>query len=242
MNNKKLISATQLSMYDNCPQLWYWNYELKLLQKDNDAFLIGSAYHEALEQYHIADCNPKMAHSIVETIKPTLITQTGNVNDLDKFLMFKTMFKKYTENVCDGKIIQNEMEFSIDIDGVPIPLFGKIDRRDEDKIVEYKTSASDFKPEDVRTIQSRVYAYAVWRDTGLLLPVVYHIMHKKKSSKPAYKPQRLEILYTQEEIDEVPVMVKEFYDNTMKGNFEPCKGTHCYWCPYGRSGTNNCKA
>lgn len=241
MNNQKCVSASQLQCYNDCPQWWYWNYELKLMQQENDAFIIGNAYHKALELFHIADCNKQTIASLIEQMKPTLIKVSEKGNDLESFIMFKTMFKKYAENILTGKTLKCEETFSLKIEGVPIPLFGKIDRVDEDKIVDYKTSSYDFKQENIETIQSKIYSYAVNEIYKKLLPVVYSVMHKRKAEKDSYKPQVLKIQYTLDEIKEIPNIVRKFYNNTVSGNFEPKKGQHCYYCPYGRKGTNNCK-
>jgi hypothetical protein len=72
----------------------------------------------------------------------------------------------------------------LNVPGLKYPLVGKIDRIDEDKGVEYKTSSKKWKIEDTDTIQTDIYLYALYKKTGRPLPIVYSINNKQTKLPP----------------------------------------------------------
>jgi len=226
--NIKRISATSVTKYSLCPRQWQFSYELKLLTLPCQAFTIGSAYHKYVELFH----KNKSTEQIMNHLKPTL--------NKDEFIEVCQMGRKYEDNPIRGKVSCLELNFSYAIEGIPVPLFGYIDRLDENKIVEYKTSSFDYKQSDIETLQSKIYTYAIWRYYNKIFPVVYSVMNKKKVNKPSYKPQRLEIKYTEEDMLNLEDTLRAFYQNVKDKKFDPCPGKHCYWCPWNKRALGNC--
>ena len=241
MNELKHISASSLTAYNNCPLQWYYAYVLKLIQLPNPAFIIGTAYHKCLEQYH-SDVD---VEEILSKTKKDLMSNKPTDDEIKNYAMVRKMFEKYCDNFIGGTIIDREYKFSINIPGVPVPLIGFIDRVDEDKIVEYKTSSFDFKEIDIQTIQSRIYTYAVWKKTDKILPVHFSVNNKKKVNNKLYIPQLLIIQYTEKDMVNLELEIKNIWDemaNTIStNNIKNICGVHCFWCGYGKNGTGNCK-
>lgn len=224
------ISATCISSYEMCPLQFFFNYELKLLQLPNPAFIIGTAYHKALELFHTGNSEEKIKYDIKELVE-----------SIEDYALVMGMFNKYKNNPIEGKTISNEFNFTQKVPMVDIPLFGYIDRIDEDKIVEYKTSSFDYKDENIKTLQSLIYTYVVYKQKGKILPVYYSVNNKKKVHNTKYVPQKLIVQYNENDMVNIEKKIQEFYQKVInEKDFKPKQGNHCYWCAYGFKGTNNC--
>lgn len=238
MPKVKTISASQMNTYITCPYQWYLNYILKLVQLPNPAFIIGTAYHKCLERFHNGDSDVE----ILADLKKDLMSDKPTNEEIERFGLVRKMYAKYKLNPLKGKVVETEFKFSIKIPGIDVPLYGFVDRVDEDKIGEYKTSSFDYKEEDIKTIQSKTYSYAVLNVKGKLLPVTYCINNKGKVNNDNYKPQQMTIKYTLEDMKDFEEFVRNFYKEIhSKDKFEPKRGVHCRWCSYGDNGTGNCK-
>jgi DNA helicase II / ATP-dependent DNA helicase PcrA len=239
MSKIKTISASQINTYQTCPLQWYYNYILKLLQLPNQNFIIGTAYHKCTERFH----KNENKDIIIEEMKRHLLEIIDDEMDekIKAIGIVRKMFEKYIKNPVKGKPIELELQFTIKIPGIPVPLFGYIDRFDEDKIVEYKTSSFDYTLNDIETIQSKIYTYAIFKEKGKLLPVYYSVNNKTKINNDNYIPQELKICYNEQDMKELQQFIIDFYNEIhSKSEFSPKQGTHCKWCSFGDNGTKNC--
>lgn len=229
MNNIELkhISASSMKSYEACELNWYYQYGLKLLQPPNPNFIIGSAYHKCLEEFH----SGVAAEDIIKNLKKSLISEKPISEEILRFGTVRKMFEKYLKSPVEGQVIETEKEFSISIPGIPIPLYGFIDRRNVGETIEYKTTSQDYKPEDIRNIQSKIYVYAVWKMTGELLPIKYSVNNKNKVNNDNYKPQVLSTQYTKEDMLALELEIKEFYNKvTTQRRFVHKRGI--FPCPF----------
>jgi len=234
----KNISATSISTYEECPLKWKYQYILKLLQLPNDAFIIGIAYHKALQLYHeLPTTNTK--EKIIEQLKKEMIVNKTD-DEINRFSLVRKMFEKYTENPLLGNIIEKEFKFEVSLPNLPINLIGYVDRVGEDFIIEYKTTSEDFKQERIDNLQSRIYTYAILKTKGKLLPVKYSINNKKKVNKKEYKPQILTIQYNEDDMKKLEQKCLEFYNQVEHSEFKHKSGSHCRWCPWGNNQLGNC--
>lgn len=212
----KNISATSISTYYLCALQWKFKYILKLLQKESKALMVGSLYHKHLEHYHKGQDHKHK--SPLEKAELDLVD---------------TMFAKYRESPVGGKILETEMRFTFNVPKVDVPIIGFIDRVDEDKGVEYKTSSFDYKDENTDTFQSKIYSYALFKKFGRIVPIVYSVMNKKRAHVKKYKPQEIPIVYTEDNYNRLFEKIQMFQDAVKQKQFPPNPGTHCYWCPWG---------
>jgi hypothetical protein len=232
----KNISATKIQTYEECPLRYYYNYELGLLQLPNPAFILGTAYHKAVELLH-SDKDEELIKKEIKTIVN---------NNIEYFSTVMGLLRNYMKHPVTGTTIEREFMFSQAVPFIPVPLFGFIDRIDENKIVEYKTTSTDYTQKDTDTLQSKIYTYAVWKKKGKMLPVYYSVNNKKKIKSSSYKPQLLKVEHKEEDMKQLEEKLLNFYNIVSNpsayklGMFYPRKGDHCFWCPYGKSGTKNC--
>lgn len=224
----RIISASSMSSYEMCPKNWYLHYVVKLIDPPNPAFIIGTAYHKCLEDFH----NGKKIDAIIEELKKDLLGDEPTKDAIKRFGIVRKMFEKYLLNPLPGDILEQEYKFTVKVPGVPIPLFGFVDRVDVDKIGENKTTSIDFTQKDIQTIQSLIYTYAIYKEKGKILPVHYTVNNKNKVNKDSYKPQRLVIQYTEEDMKELELKIKKFYEEvTTATSFPHKKGKYpCPWC------------
>lgn len=206
-------SASKLKLYKVCPLQYRYSYELKLLQPKSDAMLLGLAYHKAIENYYQSNQLP-----------------------IDSEL--RIMVEKYLENPVKGIPIENEKVINFEWEDIKIKAI--IDRLDEDKIVEYKTSSFNYKEADVDNWQTDLYIWLMYKTTGKIMPMVYSVINKKRITSKKYEPQIIKV--ERSNMTEIEMKLREEIKNIKSGLFSPNPGPHCYWCPYGRkSGTGNCR-
>lgn len=222
------LSATKLKTYDNCPLQYKYLYELWLIQLDNDALLLGSAYHNLLERYH--------------GWQEILIPEWKFSEQLE------WLIKKYKESPVNGEIITREERFKIewltidkeDWNSEDVIIDGVFDRRDVDKTVEYKTSSFDYKDVDIDNFQTKLYIW--WRDKLYweLLPIVYHINNKKKTTSKKYKPQIIEVKPDRFPPEETEKEILDVASKISKKEFPHKPWGHCFYCPFWPKWTWNC--
>lgn len=210
------VSATRMKKYYNCPFQYKLDYEVWCLQLKTEALYIWLRYHDTLHKHYMWQ----------------VIQEDEQGFDL---------YQKYLENPVEWNVVELEAEHVFNIDWVEIPIKVIIDRKDEDKIVEYKTSSFDYKWENVDNIQTDLYIYYYWLTTGINYPMYYSVINKKKVWSKKYKPQIMVVERTEEYIKTIPDKVKEFIENVQNKKFDPTPWKHCWYCGFWPKWTNNCK-
>lgn len=234
MNKLLHLSASSLSCFKECPLKFHFNYTLKLLQLPNEAFFVGKQYHKLLEKFH----SGRNAEIIIQNLKNEMLKKPTD-KKIEQFGLLRRMFECYVKYPLKGNVIENELKFKINIPKIDVLFIGFLDRFDEDKIVEYKTSSFDYKESDIKTLQSLAYTYAMWKERGKILPVVYHIMNKKKVKQANHKPQEMSIQYTTSDLINFEQEAVELYNGMKKNIKDKKRGTHCFWCPWKKQGLCN---
>lgn len=231
--NLKSISATSYNTYEQCPLLWKFKYLYKLIEPENPAFVIGTAYHKCLELFYKGESKD----SIIEKIKEQLMPNKTK-NEINQFALVRKMFDKYLEYPFEDNTLETEKKFKLDISSVlnvssEINLIGFIDRITVNYIVDYKTTSEDYTLDTLQSnIQSDIYSYIRWKQIGTIPPIIYHIMNKKKCDKKGYTPQALTIQKTEEDMAILEQKLRTFYDNILNERFECKKSNSCFWCPF----------
>lgn len=220
--NKMKISPSKISCYNTCPLQYSYRYEKKLISIKWKALTLGSRYHELVRQYHI-DWNEHQ-HKI------------GQEYDL---------LRSYIKNPVKGNIVDTEKNilFNLELpDGEQVEVNIILDRIDEDKFIDYKTSSVDYKEEDCKTIQSLLYVYWGWVTFGKIYPFVFSVVNKKKVHQKKYVVQTMKpVLYTVEELSEVPTIIQEFLEKVGTGKFPANPSPRCYGCDFWPTGIWYCK-
>lgn len=218
----RCISASSLSLYNSCPYCWWMKYVAKCVQEENDALKIGIAFHKCLELFDKKI--PK--DEIFKRIKKDLIIKNTD-QEIDNYALVRDMAEIYFKDPIKGTVLETEKKFSLKLDGIPVPLFGYIDKVMEGyDIVDYKTTSKDFKQEDIDTIQTLCYSYVMWKFNGKIPQVTFYVINKKKIKKPTYKPQILIIKKSTDDVIKFPRICEDFYEKVQAKKFEPSKEPH----------------
>jgi ATP-dependent helicase/DNAse subunit B len=182
----KTLSATSISTYQTCPYSWKLRYIYKLLQPDNEAFIVGKALHKALELYHT-----KIAPEIIiENIKEILIAKDINQEKINQYGLVKQMFNLYLKYPLGGTTKEVEKEFRVSLPNINCVLHGYMDRvTAEHDVIDYKTTNKDYTTKDTKTIQTEIYAFAHKAITGNDANVTFYVINKGKVKRPDYVPQ-----------------------------------------------------
>jgi len=212
------ISASMIKTYNTCPRQFYFTYVLKMISIKSDALRIGSRYHELVEEYH-----------------------NWQYINMDLLWVEYDCLRSYVKNPVEWNVVQTEVKERTRFQWVDYDISLILDRLDEDKIVEYKTSSFDYKEEDVRWIQTLIYVYHMYQKTWKIYPMVYSIVNKKKLHQKKYKPQQMTVILKEKELLETINIINKFVKNVENDIF-PCKEwPQIWWCPYWPKGTGNCK-
>jgi hypothetical protein len=233
----KTISASAFSTHETCPLQYKYNYIYHLEQLPNEAFEIGTLYHKCLEDYY----NGIPKEIILDELKKKIIVNKTDT-EIKKFGLIRKMFEKYLLYPIEGETIKTEYRFKIQMPNIDIPVTGVIDRITSKGIIDYKTSSYDYEPLELNNnIQIDIYSYIRWKETGTLPEVIFHINNKKKADRDDYVPQVIKIKRTEQDMKNLEEKIFTKVAIIKEGNFEPNPGNHCYWCPFGKKGTDNCQ-
>ena len=138
----------------------------------------------------------------------------------------------YIKNPAKGTIVDTEVRTTFNIElprGEQVETTIIIDRMNEDSLVDYKSSSFDYKQEDCKNIQSLLYVYWYWMTTGKILPFIFHVVNKKKMVTKKYIPQIMEpVVYTEEELKEVPLIIQQFVERVEKKKFKATPSPKCW--------------
>lgn len=218
------FSASKLKSYSLCPQLFFWTYELGLIQRPSSAMALGTRYHAMLRQFY----NNEPIEWLSE--EPT------------KDAVLKSLLEKNRLYPITGQIVDTEYRFEIILNDLIIR--GVFDRLDTDRTIEYKTTSKDYTSEDVDNFQTDIYILARYMLMWELLPMDYHVNNKIKAKTKKYKPQVIRVVRELEDLDWMKKKIVETIHKILNKEFKPTPWPVCLYCPFGSSpylGTGNCK-
>ena len=223
----KTVSATSLRMYQDCPHCWYLKYELGLIPPISDALEIGKAFHKIVELYH----SGVGEEEIILKLKKEIITEPLD-ELIDRFSIIRKLAEIYFKEPLKSQTKETEKKFYIPLEKCSLALIGFIDRVTEEGIIEYKTTSKDYIEDDLKSIQTDIYSFAINKLTKEIPEITYYVINKNKLKDKEYKPQILKIKRTQEDIDKIEDICAQFHQNVLDKKFEPKQGNPCFWCPF----------
>lgn len=216
---KKTISATSMSTYITCPMQYYFKYVLELLQPYSSALETWIKVHQFIEDF---DNWKEVVDDWSEEYK---------------------MFEIYKNNPVDWFRLCNEKIFNIDLDDWFVFTW-KIDRVDDDKVIDWKTTSTDYKEEDVKKwIQTLLYPYWEFVSSNIIKDVLFYVINKKKYKKKWYKPQIIRCKITKKDIEMAKDKLQWFIWELKKWEFTANPWSHCWYCPFWpwKNWTKNCQ-
>jgi hypothetical protein len=155
------LSASSLTLWMRCPRSWQDKYVHGNRGPSSEALLLGGFVHAMLEGALKGE-----APDALETFA-TVAEEQGEIifSRLDEAKVYNLGLKMvydYYETIGKWLDIEDtEVEISLDVPGVPIPVVGRVDFTTPDRIVDIKTTGY-FSPKQVRLnrdwlFQARVY-------------------------------------------------------------------------------------
>lgn len=238
------LSYTQLKDYDDCPQRYWFKYDLRIPLPPVARMSFGSAVHEALEIFYKKLLSVQDAKDLDIPSKEDLLTY------------FDTSFKNFKASDPDltGEHYEKGREalasyYDLEYPKIKKPvaveekfkltlgehtLTGKIDRVDPDgdgvRIIDYKTGRSktneneDHKKEADESLQFSIYALAAkeffgWKVNDLSF---YFLMDHSELSTTR----------TSEQIEATKLKIMGLAESISRREFNPKPGFACQWCDF----------
>ncbi len=238
-SKKKLsLSFTQINDYEDCPQKYWFRYELRIPVAPKVQMSFGSAMHEALEQFYKSIDGNQIPEKEILIQKFEQSFKHYQRSDLSLDEEHLELGRKALSSYYDAqenhfqKPIGIEASFKLELG--EHTLAGKIDRADPSpdgvSIIDYKTGktysgndeANEKKAKE--SLQFSIYALAArdffgWKLKEMLF---YNLMDQTV----------LRTTRNDEEITKTREHVQQLADRIQTGQFEATPGFHCQWCDF----------
>jgi len=235
------LSHSQLSKWQRCPRSWEFLYVKKIKAPTSLTFVMGSAYHKALETYYLAKIQRQelsigdILGVYHEEFSAQVTKADGEAgidfdekSPADVKALGAVLVKLYMQEIAPGITpLSVEMPFNLNIMGVRIT--GRIDLiQANNRVVDHKTAAKAYKQEDAdKEMQPCAYAFGLGRE----IEFDYHVAIKTKVPKLQIVSTRR----TQAHINWWETMVMQEIQQMKTGIAPPRpNGWHCSpkWCGY----------
>ncbi|MFN0117686.1 MAG: RecB family exonuclease [Elusimicrobiota bacterium] len=231
----RALSHSSMSMYKTCPQRWKFRYIDKTPEKPKSFFSFGKSVHGGLEfLFEKTSALIPPIEAVLEYYKNTWIREGYETASQERWFfqegerILRGFYIKHKDDL--KKVLQVELNFTVDIEGVPVT--GFIDRIDELpnkklSILDYKTGKAFDKSRVRIDPQLTLYQMAVTQVLGREVESVglYHLNSLTPLIVPAHsKAQEAQIKTT----------VVEVAKGITEAKFDPKPDSlgHCQWCDY----------
>lgn len=239
------FSATSLNMLSVCPRQFQQRYLLGRKEPPTQQQIVGNSFHSTFEynfKHKMGTGSDLPIEELTDYLSdeafPDAIERAGEdivwSNKQDALLSGHKMVTAYRRDLAPSVLpVQVEEYFSINLDGLPVPLEGRIDVITETRVIDLKSSKrKHHKLKGSWQTQARVYQLAQPRDAQ------FHITTTKGETLPP-----LEVRYSIRGFYKMEQWVKNLawtanhYYNTYGAEEDwPATGvTHdwrCDWCGY----------
>ncbi len=238
-NKKILLSASRISVFDQCPLKYKFTYVDKIPQSPNKGgSQLGILMHKVLELYHLGDYSTLPDLNMLLDIEWKNLSYEFSKQNYQEKKDAESMLENYWNFIQENPANILSVEYNISFETNHAIINGKCDRIDFNdnnfSIYDYKTSKT-FKTSASlkKDIQLGIYAY-----------FLYKIGIERRGSNIKSNPHKVSMIYLRREIPEVSTSfteqeldnIKEKLDETAKNikqnEFSPCVGMHCEWCDY----------
>lgn len=220
------VSYSAISKYLRCPRQWYYDYVVAPQEKKEVfVLLLGTAYHDALENLYLTG-KYQEGIDIILALKEK--SSGFEHTHIDKTV---TCYKNYYRSIYpkyQTRVQKVELKDNVDIAGVKIPLEYRMDLVTTDGvIVDHKTVGQ--RAPDIRySFQFDLYSYAYFKEYGVMpRKVEYHCAYKSNGAVEV-KDHIPTISNMLKAVDTV-VGVASAIEND---EVYPKAGKACNWCPH----------
>ncbi len=247
------LSITAVDMLNRCPKQYYYRYGLGLKIPPGVAMLFGSVYHHTLEEnfrYKILnkkDLPVESAETIFSDQFDRDLQEVNWLHETEKPGPLKDMgvglVENYIQRVAPKRNpVVVEHEFRINVKGVGVPLFGKMDFVDSDgRIVEHKTASRKWpqsRADD--SLQADGYALAYSYLFGSMPTEIIYDVAVKDSYRAIQtlftnRDRRNLDEFTERLVDAEKMIEAEIFPRTDSGSWV-CNPAFCGYYPHCKQG------
>jgi putative RecB family exonuclease len=236
------LSHSQIRLYSECPQKYYFAYIEAIPTRINEKIFLGEIFHATLEDYFTRQINgsrPDAAATVAAFLDA--FAASGKEKDIDwKIPRRETRargvaFIKYflTHIAPTIKPLMVEKELSSEIPEIGVTLKGVIDLVEADfSIIDFKTTTSKWSASKARnSLQMIIYKYLFDRNFGNVHgSLKYEILFAKSAANVRH--QSLKVTPGPDDIARLLVLVRHVAENIGNGIFYPQPSPFCAYCDF----------
>jgi putative RecB family exonuclease len=236
------LSHSQIRLYSECPQKYYFAYIEAIPTRINEKVFLGEIFHATLEDYFTRQINGSCPDETA-TVAAFLdsFAASGREKDIDwKIPRRETrargvaFVKYFLAHIAPTiKPLMVEKELSVEIPEIGVTLKGIIDLVEEDfSITDFKTTTSKWSASKARnSLQMVIYKYLFDHNFGHVHGILkYEILFAKTAAN--IRHQSLKVLPGPDDTAQLLVLIKHIAENISNGIFYPQPNPFCSYCDY----------
>lgn len=242
---QKKISASRLSLFLQCRLKFFFRYVLKLKKPKTPALHLGNSVHAVLKAWNKArwlqqPLTLKAVHEIYQAAwaddtEGKVLWDPGE-EDEDKTTGWRLVDTYLRESHVPAEVKPEAVEVPVEVDlvnhGLP-RLIGILDLVQQRQVIDYKTSATTPKPENLAhttEIQTTSYSILYRHNTGNKEEGI-QLHHLVKLKNPKIVITRLPSMSQQQET-RLYRQMEAYLDGLQRSDFIPSPGMHCSSCEF----------
>ena len=170
------LSASSIGMLLRCPRQFQRRYLFGEKEKPGENLFVGSSFHETMEWNYAQKIESHTDYPLTDALQylhdaaiPKVLEESGGTEEIvwdsdeekARADLNRITQAYYSRVVPRIQPVKAEEKFSLDFEGVEVPVIGYIDTEDADRILDTKTgkqASRKIKPS--WNLQGRLYTYA----------------------------------------------------------------------------------
>jgi putative RecB family exonuclease len=236
------LSHSQIRLYSECPQKYYFAYIESIPVRINEKVFLGEIFHATLEDYFTRQINGSCPD---EGITVDIFLDAFAACEKEKNIDWKiprretrargvAFIKYFLAHIAPAiKPLMVEKELSAEIPEIGVTLKGVIDLIEADfSITDFKTATSKWSASKARnSLQMIIYKYLFDRNFGPIHGTIkYEILFAKTAAH--IRHQSLKVLPGPDAIANLLVLVQHIAENISHGIFYPQPNPFCSYCDF----------
>ncbi len=236
------LSHSQIRLYGECPQKYYFSYIEEIPTRVNEKVFLGEIFHATLEDHftrQISGCRPDEKTTLDFFLdafdgsaqEKEIVWQIPRRETRARGVAFITYFLTHLAPAM--KPLMVEKELSADIEEIGVSLKGVIDLLETDfSITDFKTTTSKWSASRGRkSLQMIIYKYLFDRNFGNVHgSLKYEILYAKNASHVRH--QSLTVFPGPDDIARMLIVIDHVAENIRQGIFYPQPNPFCSGCDF----------
>jgi RecB family exonuclease len=236
------LSHSQIRLYGECPQKYYFSYVEEIPARINDKIFLGEIFHATLEDYftrQISGSRPDEETTVAAFLEA--FASAAKAKDIDWQVPRRetcargvAFIRYFLSNLAPAITpLMVEKELSAEIPGIGVTLKGVIDLVEADfSIIDFKTTTSKWSAGRARhSLQMTIYKYLFERNFGDVQgSLKYEILFAKNAAH--IRHQSLEVHPGPDDTAKLLALVEHVAENISSGIFYPQPNPFCVRCNF----------